>query len=115
MTHPVPQPGDNYAGQEPTGSTGRVSGCDTNERLRASVSDMAPVLRGHSEGGLPGTMSPTKRLRPRAHSRARKDTKRLSLTPLTFEEAVKGALATKSTKNVEQDAEREDTANGDSS
>jgi len=51
----------------------------------------------------------TKRLRRRAHTPEPKDSDRLSLAPLTFEEAVKGALATKPPKDdsAEEDTEEE--------
>ena len=46
-------------------------------------------------------MASLKRLRKRAHTREQKDAERLSLAPLTFEQAVKGALATKLPKTDE--------------
>jgi hypothetical protein len=53
-------------------------------------------------------MSPTKRLRSRrAHHRERQDAERLSLAPLTFEQAVKGALKTKPPKTDAQDEDEE--------
>ncbi len=51
-------------------------------------------------------MTASKRLRRRAHDRKAKDPERLSLAPLTFEQAVKGALATKPIK-TDQDKETE--------
>jgi hypothetical protein len=52
----------------------------------------------------------TKRLRSRAHTRAPKDAERLSLAPMTFEQAIKGALATPLPKDAAQD---EEAANDD--
>lgn len=47
--------------------------------------------------------------RRRAHAPAPKDSERLSLAPLSFEEAVRGALATKPPKDdsAEEDTEGE--------
>jgi hypothetical protein len=47
----------------------------------------------------------TKRLKRRAHQRVSKDTERLSLAPLSFTEALKGALATKPKRDVDQEQE----------
>jgi hypothetical protein len=48
-----------------------------------------------------------KRLKRRAHRPEPKDVERLSLAPLTFEEALKGALATKPRKDADQEPETE--------
>jgi hypothetical protein len=45
----------------------------------------------------------TKRLRQRAHQPQSRDSDRLTLAPLTFEQALKGALATKPPKDDAQD------------
>jgi len=46
----------------------------------------------------------TKRLRRRAHRpEPKKDSERLSLAPLTFEQALRGALATKPVKEDESE------------
>jgi hypothetical protein len=58
-------------------------------------------------------MTSPKRLRRRAHQRESKDADRLTLAPLTFEEAVKGALATKPTK-TDEDSEQKEGDDGDS-
>jgi len=58
-------------------------------------------------------MASLKRLRQRAHKRQPKDAERLSLAPLTFEQAVTGALATKLPK-TDQDEEGVE-ADGESS
>jgi len=50
----------------------------------------------------------TERLRPRTQRQESKDSERLSLAPLTFEEAVKAALATKPTKDADQDQDTDD-------
>ena len=49
----------------------------------------------------------TKRLRQRAHQAVPKDAERLTLAPLTFEQALKGALATKLPETDTQDEEAE--------
>jgi len=45
----------------------------------------------------------TKRLRRRAHRSDPKAAERLSLVPLTFEQALKGALATKPPKDDQEE------------
>ena len=55
----------------------------------------------------------TKRLRRHAHRpESKPDSERLSLVPLSFEQALKGALATKLTKDADQD-EGGEAADGD--
>ncbi len=54
----------------------------------------------------------TKRLRRHAHQpEAKKDSERLTLAPLTFEQALKGALATKPQKGADQDKKAEGEGN----
>ena len=48
--------------------------------------------------------------RQRTHAPTPKDSERLTLAPLTFEEAVKGALATKPTKDDAEGEEAEEDA-----
>jgi hypothetical protein len=51
----------------------------------------------------------TKRLRRHAHRPAsNSDAERLSLAPLTFEQALKGALATRPAKKAEEEEESDD-------
>ncbi len=57
-------------------------------------------------------MASLKRLRKRAHKRTKDDAERLTLAPLTFEQAVKGALATKLPKT---DSDEDGSSDGESS